>query len=113
MGASERSTTRRLCRCSPSATANSQPMAGLTPWNMPSPASASHGHSAVMAEAHAGGASATIGRCSRIAIGVRRAVAPLQSYLMRQMALRPLDEERRVECEAAFRLGVKLDHPAL
>src|SRR5688572_14519544 len=39
-------TTARLRRCSPSATANSQPIAGLMPWNAPSPASVSQGQSA-------------------------------------------------------------------
>ena len=39
-------TTRRLGRCRPSATANSQPIAGLMPWKAPSPASTSHGDSA-------------------------------------------------------------------
>ena len=32
------------CSCSPSATANSQPMPGLSPWTAPSSASAAHGH---------------------------------------------------------------------
>ena len=43
IGSSASRTTRRLPRCRPSATANSQPMAGLRPWNAPSPASASQG----------------------------------------------------------------------
>ena len=42
-GGSASSTALRLRLCRPSATANSQPIAGLSPWNTPSPATTSHG----------------------------------------------------------------------
>jgi hypothetical protein len=50
IGRRDSSTTAPLRRCSPSATANSQPMAGLTPWKNPSPASASQGHRLLIAQ---------------------------------------------------------------
>src|SRR5690242_7671427 len=50
---------------------------------------------------------------SRIAIGIRGAVAGLQTDLMRALSLRPIDEEFRIEVDAALRLGVELDHPAV
>src|SRR5262249_47611440 len=49
----------------------------------------------------------------RIAIGVGRAVAALQPHLVWPVALRPVDEEFRVEANAAFGLGIELDHPAV
>ena len=52
-------------------------------------------------------------RDSRIAVGIRRAVAALEPHLIRAMALRPFDEEFRVGRDAAFRIGVELDHPAV
>src|SRR5690554_7400468 len=48
IGSSDSNTTERLFRLSPSATANSQPMAGLRPWKAPSPASTSQGHRSFM-----------------------------------------------------------------
>jgi hypothetical protein len=40
IGGSDRSSTVRLRSCMPRATAKSQPIAGFSPWNAPSPASA-------------------------------------------------------------------------
>ena len=53
-------TTRALPRCRPSATANSQPIAGFRPWKAPSPASAAQFQALLtpVAEAAAGAASA-------------------------------------------------------
>src|SRR5262249_19834175 len=51
--------------------------------------------------------------CSRITEGIRRAVAALQPHLMRQLSLRPFDEELGIEGDAAFGLGVELHHPAV
>src|SRR5262249_16624726 len=50
---------------------------------------------------------------SRIAVGIRRAVAALQSNLVRQLALRPGNEEFRIEGDTAVRIGVELHHPAV
>jgi hypothetical protein len=50
IGRRDSSTTAPLRRCSPSATANSQPIAGLTPWKNPSPASATQGHRLLIAQ---------------------------------------------------------------
>src|SRR5581483_4266221 len=50
---------------------------------------------------------------SREAIGVRRTVAALEPDLMRSMALRPVDEEIRVEGDAAAWIHVELHHPAV
>ena len=44
MGGNALNTARRLRSWSPSATANSQPMAGLMPWYAPSAASVIQGH---------------------------------------------------------------------
>src|SRR5207244_7437595 len=96
IGTSDRSTIFRLWRLRPSATANSQPMAGLTPWNSPSPMSASHGHSS---------AGTVIGTYRlRIAVRIRRTVPAFQPHLVRQLALGPGDEEFFVERDAAARL---------
>src|SRR5215469_3061571 len=51
--------------------------------------------------------------CSRITEGIRRAVAALEPHLMRQLSLRPLDEEFGIEGDAAVGLGVELHHPAV
>jgi hypothetical protein len=48
IGGSDQSTVLKLRRCSPSATANSQPIAGFNPWNAPRPARASHGQSSLI-----------------------------------------------------------------
>src|SRR5262245_7749297 len=58
-------------------------------------------------------AGAPPGAGSWIAIRIRRAVAALQVDLVRQVALWPVDEEFRVERNAAARLGVELHHPAV
>src|ERR1700751_1374087 len=50
---------------------------------------------------------------SRIAVGIRGAVAGLQADLMRALPLRPVDKEFRIESDAAARLGVELHHPAV
>src|ERR1700758_3361235 len=50
---------------------------------------------------------------SRIAIGIRRAVAALEAHLMRPVRRRPVYKESGIEREAALRIGVELDHPAL
>src|SRR5580693_6729895 len=50
---------------------------------------------------------------SRIAIGIRGAVAPLQADLMRALALRPIDEEIGIEGDAAAGPDVQLHHPAV
>src|SRR6266508_3065481 len=50
---------------------------------------------------------------SRIAIRIRGAVTPLQADLMRPMALRPMDEEFRIERDTSGGVGVELDHPAV
>src|SRR5262245_18796538 len=49
----------------------------------------------------------------RIAVRIRRAVAALQPHLMRELTLRPGDKELRVEGNAARRIDVELDHPAV
>src|SRR5947209_15245893 len=49
----------------------------------------------------------------RIAIRIGRAVAALQADLMRPMALRPIDEELRIERNPAIRARVELHHPAV
>src|SRR6185295_15122166 len=49
---------------------------------------------------------------SRIAVGIRRAIASFQPHLMRAMSAGPIDEEILVERDAAFGLGIELDHPA-
>src|SRR4051812_30363194 len=84
-------------------------MAGLSPWNAPRPASASQGAQLLAVISIA---SPRI-KHSREAVGIRRAVASLQPDLMREMALRPLDEEFRVEGDAALRIGIELHHPAI
>src|SRR5258705_5499105 len=50
---------------------------------------------------------------SRIAIGIRRTVAAFEPHLVRPVRCRPVDEEFRIEADAAFRIGVELDHPSL
>src|SRR5262245_25914165 len=50
---------------------------------------------------------------SRVAVGVGRAVAPLQPDLVRQLAFWPVDEEFWIEGDAAVRVGVELHHPAV
>src|SRR5256885_7858994 len=50
---------------------------------------------------------------SRIAIGIRRTVAAFKPHLVRPVRRRPLHEEFRIEADAAFRIGVELDHPPL
>src|SRR5437879_3932652 len=52
-------------------------------------------------------------RASRITIGIRGAVAAVEPNLVRPMRLRPLDEEFRIERNAARGLGVELHHPAV
>src|SRR5262245_36624303 len=59
-----------------------------------------------------GDASVT-GFLSRIAVGVRRAVAALKPHLVRAVRGRPLDQELRIESDATVRAGVELHHPAL
>src|SRR6516225_1976284 len=77
----------------------------------------SHGHHAATPLLMAGGPSfagaVSTARRSRIAIRVRGAIATLQTDLVRQVSLRPFDEELRVERDAALGLGVELHHPAL
>src|ERR687891_1033941 len=116
MGISASSTTVRLRRCRPRATANSQPMAGLMPWKAPSPTRASHDPTLIgqrpgcplMTEGCAISAAA-----SRVAVRVRGRVTALQAHLMRPVAVRPLDEELPVQLDAPVRLRIDLDHPAL
>ena len=50
---------------------------------------------------------------SRITIRLRGAVAAVEPDLVRSMRLRPLDEEFRIERNAALRPGVELHHPAV
>src|SRR6516165_8511594 len=50
---------------------------------------------------------------SRIAIRIRGAVAAVEPDLVRSMRLRPLDEEFRIERNAALGPGVELYHPAV
>src|SRR5215475_1119802 len=73
-------------------------MAGLTPWKAPSPTRASHGQ---------------VIRRSRKTEGVGRGVSALQADLMRQVVVRPLDEEVAGQLDAAARLRVHPHHPAL
>src|SRR6266852_4790663 len=120
IGSSETKTTVRLRRCSPRATANSQPMAGFRPWKAPSPASTSGGHASVMPGRCPMGADRTLGfdpsevaRRSRVAVGVGRAVAALEPHLVWTVRLRPLHEELLVEGDTTILLGVELDHPAV
>src|SRR5690348_7133338 len=91
---------------------------------MPSPAMTIHGHASAGASligpdlpSSTGAAllvPAGVGRDgSRIAIGIRGAVATLQPDLVRQLALRPGNEELRIERDAALRSGVELHHPAV
>src|SRR5215813_14007794 len=68
------------------------------------PSSVSYGLSSVVRRPLSG---------SRIAIGIRRAVAAVEPHLMRAMRLRPLDEKFRIERDSAFRPGVELHHPAV
>src|SRR5258708_38554025 len=49
----------------------------------------------------------------RIAIRVRRTVAALKTHLVRPVRCRPVDKEFGIEGDAAFRIGVELDHPSL
>src|ERR1700704_4156364 len=49
---------------------------------------------------------------SRIAIGVRRAVAALEAHLVWPVRRRPVHKELGIEGDAAFRIGVELDHPS-
>jgi hypothetical protein len=49
----------------------------------------------------------------RIAIRIRGGVATLQPDLVRPVAGRPVNKEISVELDAAFGLGVDLDHPAV
>src|SRR5262249_46589960 len=115
IGRSDSSTTRWLPRCRPSATANSQPIAGLSPGKSPRPASATHGQPSV------GTALLPIlavrvrlpPPTSRIAIGIRRAVTALQPHLVRSVPFRPIDEELPVERDTSRGGGVELDHPAV
>src|SRR5258708_1810823 len=50
---------------------------------------------------------------SRIAIGIRRAVAAFKTHLVRPVRRRPVHEEFGIEGDAAFWIGVELDHPSL
>src|SRR5215831_15912235 len=50
---------------------------------------------------------------SRIAIGIRRAVAALQPHLVRSVPFRPIDEELGIERDTSRGPGVELDHPAV
>src|SRR5260370_31983303 len=50
---------------------------------------------------------------SRIAIGIRRAVAAFKTHLARPVRRRPVHKESGIESDAAFRIGVELDHPTL
>src|SRR4029077_8546670 len=50
---------------------------------------------------------------SRIAVGIRRAVAAFQPHLVWTMWRRPFHEESLVEGDASARLGVELYHPSL
>src|SRR5260221_13284211 len=50
---------------------------------------------------------------SRVAIGIRRAVASLQPDLVRPMAFRPIDEEFGIARDVSARVGVELHHPAV
>src|ERR1700730_15398685 len=49
----------------------------------------------------------------RIAIRVRRTVAALEAHLVRPVRCRPVHKEFGIEGDAAFRIGVELDHPSL
>src|SRR5262245_6056879 len=119
MGSSDTNTVAWLRRCKPRATANSQPIAGLRPWKAPNPARMSAGQASIMS-----------GRCpprspavrgiargstcrSRIAVGIRRAIAALEAYLMGTVRCRPAHEKPLVEGDAALGLGVELHHPTL
>ena len=50
---------------------------------------------------------------SRIAVGIRRSSRHLQPNLMRPVALRPFDEELRIELNAAAGIDIELHHPAV
>src|SRR5262245_42306909 len=50
---------------------------------------------------------------SRIAIRSHGAVAALEPHLVGAVRSQPLDEELRIEGDAAGRIGVELHHPAL
>src|SRR5690606_22519094 len=118
MGRSDHNTTARLFLCSPSATANSQPVAGLMPWKAPSPPTTSQGQTRFMGDTKvdpaagsndpdqtsrgwsrsvATGVSDQIHSRSRVAVRVRRAVATLKPDLVRPMGFWPLDKEPLVE----------------
>ena len=49
----------------------------------------------------------------RIAIGIRGRVSALQAHLMREVAIRPGQEEVFIKFDSTLWLGVDLHHPAL
>src|SRR5690606_39980644 len=100
-GSSAPQTAVRRCSCSPSPTANSQPMPGLIPWPAPSSSSAAQGHVVIVLT--------SVG----IAEGVRRLVTAIEANLVRAQAVLELDEEARVEPHAAVGSEVHACHPSL
>src|SRR4051812_28066174 len=93
----------------PSATANNHPIPGLIPCTAPSSSSAAQGHTPC----------ATLGAiwwtciASPEAERVGRRVAALQTYLVRTEAVLELEQEVRIERDAALRSDVELRHPAV
>src|SRR5215468_68452 len=92
-------------------------MAGLRPWNAPSPISPNHHHGVIdYGRRRAPGDTRrrrVNGAPSREAVRVRRSVAALQAYLMRAIAVGPLQEELPIQLDTPTGLRVDLDHPAL
>src|SRR5829696_966461 len=108
-GSSARHTARRSRRCIPKATANSHPIPGLIPCRAPSSSSAAQGHTSCTTF----GASWDTGMTSPEAERVGRRVTALQAHLVWQDPAVKLDEELRVERDAAVLADVELCHPAV
>src|SRR6478672_11183651 len=128
IGASAAVTARSRRSCRPSATAKSQPIAGLSPWNAPSAASVNQGQSALkwVMEHHLApidpiGHAVWIDeliepdrRAHELCVAVRvgRGVSALQAHLMRPLVAE-IEEEGGIEAHAAGGISIELDHPHL
>src|SRR5213078_1933742 len=90
IGTSDLATALPFCSCIPSATANTHPIPGLSPWK---------------AVRH-------VSLRVRVTIGVRRCVAPFQPYLVCAQPVK-LEKEVLIELDPALSVCIDLHHPTL
>src|SRR5579863_3292043 len=101
IGTSDRTTARVLFSCIPRATAKSQPIPGFTPWYAPRRNRAGQPQEAAP----------LMRPSSCVAVGVGGGVAAFEAYLVTAQ-LAELQEEVRIDFQAALGFGIELYHPA-